>query len=150
MDSISLATPLGPITVFASARGVSRLEFCPGPARGANPILEQARQQLEQWFAGKRTDFDLPLDLAGTKFQLAVWRELINIPRGETRTYGQIAVALGKANGARAVGGACGANPLPIIVPCHRVVGSDGSLTGFGCGLELKEKLLALEQKPNS
>lgn len=147
MDSISFSSPLGPLTVYASKQGLTRLDFAAGQTRGDNLLLKRARQQLALWFAGKLQSFDLPLDLVGTQFQQAVWRELLAIPRGETRSYGQIAAKLGKPGAARAVGGACGANPLPIIIPCHRVVGSDGSLTGFGSGLDLKQKLLAMEGK---
>lgn len=147
MDSISFPSPLGPLTVYASKQGLTRLDFAAGQTRGDNLLLKRARQQLALWFAGKLQSFDLPLDLVGTQFQQAVWRELLAIPRGETCSYGQIAAKLGKPGAARAVGGACGANPLPIIIPCHRVVGSDGSLTGFGSGLDLKQKLLAMEGK---
>jgi methylated-DNA-[protein]-cysteine S-methyltransferase len=102
--------------------------------------------QLRQYFAGTRTTFELPLAPHGTDFQHAVWRELQNIPYGHTLSYGELARALGNARASRAVGLANGANPLPVIVPCHRVIGADGSLTGFGGGLAIKRALLGLER----
>ena len=106
----------------------------------------RARGQLREYFDGKRREFDLPLDLRGTDFQLAVWRELARIPFGETVSYGEIARRIGRPTASRAVGAANGANPIPIVIPCHRVVGTDGSLTGFGGGIEAKKRLLALER----
>lgn len=106
----------------------------------------QALEQLRQYFAGTRKEFSLQLDLRGTLFQLRVWGALRKIPCGQTRTYGQVARAVGSPRAFRAVGATCGSNPVPIIVPCHRVVGGTGSLTGFGGGLSLKEKLLAHER----
>jgi len=106
--------------------------------------------QLNAYFKGKLRDFDLPLVLNGTEFQLPVWRRLQKIPYGETTSYGAIAKELGSPEAARAVGLANGANPIPIIVPCHRVIGSDGNLTGFGGGLPLKKKLLTLESRQRS
>ena len=103
--------------------------------------------QLDEYFAGSRTDFDVPLRASGNAFQLAVWRLLAEIPYGETRSYGDIARRLGDRTLAQAVGTACGRNPLPLVVPCHRVVGSDGALVGFGGGLECKRFLLDLEQR---
>ena len=104
-----------------------------------------ARQQLMEYFAGTRKDFDLPLSLAGTEFQLRVLDELRRIPYGETTSYGDIAARIGKPKAMRAVGAANGRNPIPIIVPCHRVIGSTGNLTGFGGGLDTKQALLQLE-----
>ncbi len=101
--------------------------------------------QLSEYFSGERKEFNLPLDLRGTAFQLAVWRELLQIPYGRTSSYGGIAARLGRPNAVRAVGAAVGANPIPIIVPCHRVIGRNGALVGFGGGIELKRRLLALE-----
>ncbi|QKW11263.1 methylated-DNA--[protein]-cysteine S-methyltransferase [Streptomyces sp. NA04227] len=106
----------------------------------------EALAQLEAYFAGELKEFDLELALAGTEFQQSVWRELTRIPYGETRTYGQLAAALGKPNASRAVGLANGKNPVGIIVPCHRVIGADGSLTGYGGGLERKRGLLDFER----
>jgi len=104
-------------------------------------------RQLSAWFSGESRVFDLVLAPAGTPFQLEVWEALRNIPFGETRTYDELARSLGRRRGARAIGGAVGANPIPIVIPCHRVVGSDGSLTGFGGGLPLKAALLDHESR---
>ena len=112
----------------------------------AHPLLYQARRQLEEYFAGTRRDFNLPLAAQGTKFQHDVWRALGEIPYGTTSTYGAIAARLGRPTASRAVGAANGRNPLGIIVPCHRVVGSGGALTGYAGGLERKQALLALER----
>ena len=110
--------------------------------------LPAAARQLKEYFAGKRREFDLPLRMEGTEFQQRVWRELTRIPFGETRSYGQLAKRLNNPNGSRAVGLANGRNPIAIIVPCHRVIGADGSLTGFGGGLDRKEWLLTHEGRP--
>ena len=107
--------------------------------------LEEVRRQLVEYFAGQRRVFDLPLAAAGTPFQQAVWRQLQEIPFGEVRSYGEIARAIGQPAASRAVGAANGANPIPVVIPCHRVIGADGSLTGFGGGLDWKVGLLELE-----
>jgi methylated-DNA-[protein]-cysteine S-methyltransferase len=112
--------------------------------------LPAAARQLREYFAGSRRAFDLPLRMAGTEFQQRVWRELIQIPFGETRSYGQLAKRLDNPNGSRAVGLANGRNPIAIIVPCHRVIGADGSLTGFGGGIDRKEWLLTHEGHPGN
>ena len=104
------------------------------------------RRQLNEYFAGVRREFDLPLAAKGTAFQQAVWAQLLKIPYGEVRTYGQLAAALGNPKASRAVGSACHRNPLCIVVPCHRVIGADGSLTGYAEGLDIKEYLLELER----
>ena len=109
-------------------------------------VLIEAKRQLSEYFEKRRKKFDLPILLRGTPFQLLVWNALLYIPYGEVRTYGDIAKIIGKPKASRAVGGACHNNPVGIIVPCHRVIGAGGSLTGFGGGLELKEKLLKLEK----
>lgn len=108
--------------------------------------LQQAMDELRRYFAGERVQFACSLDLHGTPFQIAVWEELFSIPYGEIRSYGEIAQAIGRPSAVRAVGAANGANPVAIIVPCHRVIGSNGSLTGYGGGLQTKEWLLGLEQ----
>jgi len=108
-------------------------------------LLRDAAFQINMFLEGRRRDFDLPLAPKGTDFQVSVWRELTKIPYGETRTYKSIAASLGNERLTRAVGSACGRNPLPLIIPCHRVIGSDGSLTGYRGGKELKEKLLGFE-----
>jgi len=110
-------------------------------------ILEEAVRQLEEYFAGRLQQFDLPLSPQGTEFQKRVWKALLTIPYGETRSYGDIAKQIGSEKAVRAVGGANHVNPISIVIPCHRVIGKNGSLTGYGGGLEIKEKLLSLERK---
>ena len=112
----------------------------------AKPFAE-ARRQMEAYFAGELTEFDLPLNMTGTEFQKTVWRELLNIPFGVTISYGELAERVGNPSASRAVGAANGRNPISIIVPCHRVIGSNGKLTGYGGGIERKEWLLAHESK---
>jgi len=111
-----------------------------------HPILNTTRIQLEEYLAGKRTDFDVPLDLRGTEFQRSAWRALATIPYGETATYGEQAMRIGRPKAVRAIGAANGRNPVSIILPCHRVVGASGDLTGFAGGLETKSGLLELER----
>ncbi|WP_288401151.1 methylated-DNA--[protein]-cysteine S-methyltransferase [uncultured Acinetobacter sp.] len=111
-----------------------------------HPMLHKVKQQLEQYFAGQRQQFDLPLDFQGTTFQQQVWQTLLTIPYGETRSYKEIAVQLGNEKAVRAVGAANGKNPISIIAPCHRVIGSSGALVGFAGGLDKKQILLSLEQ----
>jgi methylated-DNA-[protein]-cysteine S-methyltransferase len=141
-------SPIGPLTLAASERGLVALEF--GIRRRDDWI--EARQrlatciaELEEYFTGRRRRFTSPLDLRGTEFQLRCWRELLKIPYGHTRTYAQLARAVGSPRGFRAVGHANGQNPISIIVPCHRVIASDGTLGGYGGGLHIKEELLRLE-----
>jgi O-6-methylguanine DNA methyltransferase len=110
-------------------------------------IVALALDQIAEYLNGTRRQFDLPLDLRGTEFQRRVWSAVAGIPYGQTRTYAQIAQAIGKPLAMRAVGAANGANPLPLVVPCHRVLGSDGSLTGYGGGLDVKQKLLEMESE---
>lgn len=112
---------------------------------GTNAIVDAARKQLDAYFAGRGATFDLPLAPEGTDFQKRVWRALATIPFGETRSYGEVAALIGAPRASRAVGAANGRNPIPVIVPCHRVIGADGSLTGFGGGMERKRFLLAHE-----
>lgn len=139
-------TPLGQLALGASEKGlVSSSYIVQAGPETSSPLLEDAAQQVQEWFTGKRKDFDLPLDLAGTQFQLAVWEQLRAIPWGQYLTYGDIARNLGKSGASRAVGNACGANPLLLIIPCHRVLARDGRLGGFSGGLDVKKKLLALE-----
>ncbi len=114
-----------------------------------NSVLSMAIQQLDEYFAGSRQTFHLPLQLHGTAFQRNVWHELINIPYGSTATYKELAERMGKPKAFRAVGNACNKNPFPIIIPCHRVIGSSGSMTGYAGGIELKNFLLNLEQTKN-
>ena len=126
--------------------GVPELEPLPRKVC-ETPLLQEAEQQLNEYFAGARREFDLPLAAKGTPFQQAVWAEMCRIPYGETRTYGQLAAAIGRPKAARAVGRACHCNPIAIFQPCHRVVGSTGKLTGYAYGVEMKEYLLELEQQ---
>ena len=142
------ATPAGLLRVTESARGITGVAFTGGEAHDAEgESLGEARRQLEADFAGRLRDFDLPLDLRGSEFQKRVWAQLRRIPYGETRSYQDIAAALGNAGASRAVGTANNRNPALIIVPCHRVVGKDGRLVGYAGGLERKEYLLRLERE---
>ncbi len=139
-----------PLRISASTAGIRAIEFHPegtpeGRFNPENPILLSAIRQLTEYFSGTLRDFDLPLDLQGTDFQLKVWRQLLTIPYGQTRSYSQIAQSIGLARAVRAVGAANGSNPIPIVVPCHRVIGSSGKLVGYGGGLPLKKRLLELE-----
>jgi methylated-DNA-[protein]-cysteine S-methyltransferase len=113
---------------------------------GTSPVLERAREQLEEYFRGERREFDLPLAPEGTEFQQRVWQRLLGIGYGTTTTYGALAQSLGNPNASRAVGLANGSNPIPIVIPCHRVIGANGALTGFGGGLPVKSALLELER----
>jgi methylated-DNA-[protein]-cysteine S-methyltransferase len=155
--STPYTSPVGNLTLVASPVGL-RAVIWPGgrEARvglpgidlpsGETVVLATTATQLDEYFAGDRTTFDLPLDLAGTEFQLAAWRALAAIPYGETRTYAEQARTIGCPKAVRAVGAANGRNPISIILPCHRVIGSDGALHGFGGGLEVKRALLAHER----
>lgn len=149
-------SPLGPLMLAASPQGLQGAWFVQGqrhmpdssawPLAQDNLVLRQAEQILRRYFAGEPVGFDLPLDLdSGTPFQQSVWRALLKIPRGTTTSYGAISTHLGNPAAVRAVGGAVGRNPLSIIVPCHRVLGADGTLTGYAGGLERKVALLRIE-----
>jgi methylated-DNA-[protein]-cysteine S-methyltransferase len=133
------------LRVVASERGLQRLAGSSEPCVGPRALVEEAQAQLEEYFAGERRVFDLPLDPAGTAFQQRAWLALVEIPYGATRSYAEQALLLGLPRGARAVGSANARNPLPVVVPCHRLVGAGGSLTGYAGGLERKERLLRLE-----
>ena len=109
-------------------------------------LIKKAYTQLEEYLSGKRTEFDIEIEMIGTEFQKKVWKELLNIPYGETRSYKDIAIAIGSEKACRAVGNANNKNPIAIIVPCHRVIGSNGSMTGYAGGLDIKEKLLKIEK----
>lgn len=145
-----LNSPVGLIILVGDSDGLS--ELCFGKAELSRDCVENADffidtvKQLKEYFAGKRSEFKIKLNPQGTDFQKRVWRELIKIPYGETRSYGEIAKAIGRPGAARAVGMANSRNPLPVIIPCHRVIGADGTLTGFSSGLELKSQLLAVEK----
>ena len=152
---VVVQSPVGDLTLTEENGALTGLYFGRRSLEGEEgltALLERASRQLEEYFAGKRKQFDLPLSLWGTEFQRQVWAALRDIPYGETRSYGQIAQAVGRPKAVRAVGMANHRNPISIIVPCHRVVGADGSLTGYGGGLAAKEFLLALEQggRPSS
>lgn len=148
----TMPSPIGTLTLLASANGLVAIYMeSHVVSKHANwfeddHALEETRLQLESYFAGQRREFDLPLDLIGTPFQLRVWHALREIPFGETMTYGEQARKIGNSAASRAVGMANGKNPVSIIVPCHRVIGKNGALTGFGGGLERKRFLLDLEQ----
>jgi methylated-DNA-[protein]-cysteine S-methyltransferase len=153
-----IATPVGRLRLAADARGLRSVWFdqgrhqhqaLPPEWRHSPAALAFATEQLQAYFAGTRQSFDLPLNPFGTPFQLIVWNELKRIPYGITISYGELARRIGKPAAVRAVGAANGRNPLSIVVPCHRVIGADGSLTGFGGGVENKRKLLTLEQRVN-
>ena len=140
-------SPAGPLTIAEENGAIIRLDFGEfGPMGERSPVLEEAVRQLKEYFAGERREFTLPVDPRGTPFQKSVWRALCGIPYGETRSYGEIARAVGKPGACRAVGMANHRNPVSIIIPCHRVIGADGSLTGYGGGLERKRFLLRLER----
>ncbi|HIQ87988.1 MAG TPA: methylated-DNA--[protein]-cysteine S-methyltransferase [Candidatus Scatomorpha gallistercoris] len=142
-----VASPLGLLRIAESAKGIAGIAFAregdAEPVRGK--FIPEAKRQLDEYFAGRRREFDLPLDLRGTEFQKRVWAELMRIPYGETRSYQDVAAAIGNVKATRAVGAANNRNPVVIIIPCHRVVGKGGALTGYAGGLEKKEFLLKLE-----
>jgi methylated-DNA-[protein]-cysteine S-methyltransferase len=143
-------SPIGGLRIHASAGLITAIDFAAGQprrTRSSSALLDRAERQLGEYFAGERTEFDLPLANEGSEFQKKVWAELQRIPYGETASYGDIARRLGyEPVISRAVGAANGANPIPIVVPCHRVIGSNGSLTGYAGGLERKRTLLDLER----
>lgn len=149
-------SPVGELTLVANVEGLAailwendrpgRVRLGPLTEDDKHPVLIETERQLGEYFAGERREFDVPLFFAGSDFQKRVWQALLAIPFGKTRSYGEIAHQLGNAGASRAVGAANGRNPISIIAPCHRVVGSTGKLTGFAGGLEAKAFLLALEQ----
>lgn len=152
---IESKTPVGRLKLVGTHAGLrailwpdddpARVRFEREPTKRSVPLLEEVASQISDYFAGRRSSFDVPLDLRGTDFQRDVWRELQRIGYGKTTSYGELARKVGRPRGARAVGAAVGRNPISIIVPCHRVVGSDGRLTGFAGGLTSKTRLLELE-----
>jgi methylated-DNA-[protein]-cysteine S-methyltransferase len=155
MCCTTIESPVGPLLLAADDSGLRRLEFVNG-RKPAQPdprwhedaqYLHEAILQLRAYFAGDLETFDIPLAPEGTPFQLTVWKHLCDIPYGETISYGELARRVGNPNASRAVGLANGSNPIAIVVPCHRVIGSNGKLTGYGGGLPIKEKLLALERR---
>jgi len=148
-------SPIGPLLLVGDDAGLRQIAFPKnGKAAEAEPDLREdrpafreLRSQLDAYFEGELETFDLLLAPEGTAFQQKVWRELLNVPYGGTISYGELALRIGNPKASRAVGLANGSNPIPIIIPCHRVIGADGKLTGYGGGLAIKEKLLALEKK---
>ena len=152
-----IESPVGKLKLVASDKGLvailwgndkpRRVHLSELVENKQHPVLLKTERQLAEYFAGKRKEFSITLDMRGTRFQNDVWDALLAIPFGETRTYGQLAKQLGKPQASRAVGAANGKNPVSIIVPCHRVIGSSGKLTGFAGGLETKAHLLSLEEK---
>ena len=144
-------SPIGTLKLWSDGRSLRAIEFegqhtdGAGRAAPADAALRRCHQQLAEYFRGERRHFDLPLAAAGTPFQREVWLALRQIPYGQVRSYRELAVTIGRPRAVRAVGAANGRNPLPVVVPCHRVIGSDGSLTGFAGGLALKRSLLELE-----
>ena len=155
---VDLETPIGTMRVVGSARGIERVDLPRSAAcepdgswraAGTSPpaALREAERQLAEYFEGTRRDFDLPLSAEGTPFQRRVWDELRRIPYGQTISYGELARRIGKPTASRAVGAANGRNPIAIVVPCHRVIGADGTLIGYGGGLPVKQALLALERR---
>ncbi len=152
-----ISSPIGRIYISADNRYLRTISFSDNRQSAAdpddeiifapNPIIQQAAEQLRQYFARKRTTFDLPITFTGTEFQRKTWQSLLDIPYGETRSYLQQARAIGNPKAVRAVGRANGLNPIAIVVPCHRVIGKSGKLTGYAGGLEKKEFLLNLERK---
>jgi methylated-DNA-[protein]-cysteine S-methyltransferase len=154
MNYTTIDSPVGELLASADVAGrITGLHFYDGhrlPARDPSWVRDEEalaplRRQLEEYFAGERREFDLDLAPSGSPFQLSVWRELRAIPYGETASYGEIAAAVGQPGAARAVGGANNRNPIAIVIPCHRVIGANGTLTGYGGGLPRKQRLLALE-----
>ena len=154
-SSKAMESPVGELTLVASDKGLAavlwendnplRVRLSPAVEDLKHPVLLETERQLKDYFAGKRTAFSLKLDFKGTEFQKKVWAALLTIPYGETRSYGQIAKQIKNPKAVRAVGAANGKNPISIVTPCHRVVGSDCKLTGFAGGLDVKARLLALE-----
>ena len=151
-NTLVMSSPVGKLTLVASKNGLVAIDVRNNAKQvvtakdaSAQSILFKTKKQLEQYFAGKRTSFDVALDLVGTEFQVKAWRALCRIPFGKTISYGQQASNIKNPKAFRAVGSANGKNPIPIIVPCHRVVASDGSLGGYSLGLKMKKQLLALE-----
>ena len=149
MNKTVIDSPIGKIAIFAENEKIIRLDLKTKEKADSaitEKVLLKAEKQLSEYFSGKRKNFDLEYEFSGTEFQKSVWHELEKIPYGKTKTYGEIAKSIGKPGAGRAVGSACNKNPIAIIVPCHRVIGTDGKLTGFACGTKTKEWLLNHEK----
>ena len=147
MSKKCINSPIGPLTLTAGENGIISVTFEKTDANDDFTLLNEAEKQLSQYFSGKRREFSLPLDMRGTPFQIKVWNALLKIPYGQTASYKDIACAVGNSKACRAVGNANNKNPLPILIPCHRVIGSNAALTGYAGGLEVKKFLLDLEKK---
>lgn len=140
--------PIGPVTVMTDDTAVTELSFGEAEEKGEETeIMTRVYNELFEYFEGTRKIFDLPLRIEGTPFQIKVWYELQKIPWGETRTYGEIAKLIGNEKACRAVGAACGKNPIGILIPCHRIIGANGDLTGFAGGIQIKKTLLSFEEE---
>lgn len=142
-------TPFGPVTIASDGNAVTRLAFGAVPCQGdmrPTELTNRAANELQEYLAGKRRAFDIPLAPAGTPFQQSVWAALQNIPYGQTRSYQDIATIVGKPTATRAVGSANNKNPIAVLIPCHRVIGKNGKLTGYAGGIPLKERLLEIER----
>ena len=148
MEQTVIQSPVGPLTLFAQDNRLTALVFGDFGGYDHLPLFEMARRQLEEYFAGHRQNFDLPLDPGGTDFQRRVWRALLDIPYGKAISYRELARRVDRPKGFQAVGQANGKNPLPILIPCHRVIAADGSLGGYSGGLDRKRFLLDLEGIP--
>lgn len=148
MDCMAIPSPLGVLTLWAEEGALVRLSFGPAaPSGGETALLRRAAAELAEYFSGKRRVFDLPLAPAGTPFQRDIWRALETIPYGQTRSYAQLAALAGHGGACRAAGTANGKNPLPILIPCHRVIRADGAPGGYAPGPEIKKFLLNLENR---
>lgn len=150
MAIINIDSPIGRLGLREAAGAIVELTFggyADDELEATSPVLAKAQQQLEEYFKGERRSFDLPLAPVGTDFQQAVWRALQQVDYAKTASYSDIATAIGKPQAVRAVGGANNKNPIPIIIPCHRIIGKSGSLVGYGGGLDIKQFLLDLEQR---
>lgn len=150
MEQFYMESPVGPLLLEGDEQGISGILFRKQAEVGRDAApkpLREAVRQLQAYFAGDLREFDLPLRMEGTPFQITVWSALRDIPYGQTVSYGELARRIGNPKGSRAVGLANGSNPISIVVPCHRVIGSNGKLTGYGGGLENKELLLGLERR---
>jgi methylated-DNA-[protein]-cysteine S-methyltransferase len=142
----NLNTPIGIISIVSDGESIIKTKFAWLPETHTVPVLDRAAAQLLEYFKGERKEFDLPLSPAGTPFQKKVWQALLKIPYGKTASYGETAKITGNKNASRAVGGANNKNPIPVFIPCHRCIGRDGSLVGYGGGLHIKKFLLELEK----
>lgn len=142
-----IESPIGNLEILDNGRAITQINLTDMPAcNNSTKLQRECAEQLDEYFSGNRTSFEFPIEFSGTDFQKSVWNALLEIPFGVTMTYGEIAKKIGRPGAARAVGGACNRNHILIAVPCHRVVGSNGKLTGFACGIDIKSHLINLEQ----